>query len=220
MKRAFFILAFLASVSQGFASYIYTIQPRTYMFETHYDLYNDDEYFSSIEYYALSLRRIYNLCDSRGPVARGTARLLSMGALFNSMKEIDVTDEFERTVGFIQGHFWTSALGKFAFFNASGRHFATAYVDWSGSSVSVVDALNERIPIAVFRRSYVPHGDYYWQVKVVNEAAIDARMLQIFSAFITDAYWPSAPQQRGNTSWDALEAGILSGVLEALLSDN
>lgn len=216
MKKAIVLLATLCSMVSGFASYSYTIQPRSYMFETHYDVYNDDEYLSSIEYYALQLRRIYNLCDEQGPVASGTARLLSMGALFTSMKQIDVTDQYNQSIGFIQGHFWTSAQGKFAFFDAQNRHFATAYVDWSGSSVSVVDSMNERKPIAVFRRSFVPHGDYYWEVKVINEEAIDARMLQIFSAFVTDAYWPSVPQERG-PSWDALEAGL---ILQAILSDD
>lgn len=216
MKKILFILTALCCTTTAFASYIYKIQPRSYLFETHYDIYNDDEYLSSIEYHSLRFHRIYNLCDEQGPVATATARLFSMGALFSAMKEIDITDQFNRPIGYIQGHWWTSAYGKFAFYDANNYHYATAYVDWSGASVNVVDAQNERSTIAIFRRSFIPHGDYFWEVNVVKEEAIDARVLQTFSAFITDAYWPYTPQER-STSWDILESAI---ILDALLNDN
>ena len=208
-------ILFLSLGTTAFAEYSYIIQPRSYLTSTHYDLYSGSSYLNTVEQNSLQLRRVYSLCNEKGELATGTARLLSVGALFNSMKEIDVVNERGRHVGFIQGRWWTTASGKYAFYDDSNYHIATAYVDRSGSSVSIVDSKNERSPIAIFRRSFVPGGDYYWDIKVLKDEAIDPRMLYIFSAFITDAYWPAAPEPR-NSALETLEMGIL---LKSILDD-
>ena len=217
MLRFLFTILFLGAMAPSFAEYSYIIQPRSYFLETHYDLYSGDTYLNAVEQHSLQLHRIYSLCTEQGEIASGTARLLSLGALFHSMKEIDVVDNRGYNVGFIQGHWWTTASGKFALYDDSRYHVATAFVDRSGSSVSIVDGQNNRSPIAIFRRSYVPGGDYYWEIKVVKEGVIDPRMLYVFSAFITDAYWPAAPQPQTNPTLEALQAGI---ILKGLLDDN
>ena len=215
MKRFLLTIFALGTFANGFAQHTYKIQPSSYLISTSYDLYSNDTYLSTVERYALQLQTVYNLCDERGEYATGTARLLSMGALFNCMKEIDVVDMLGQPIGFIKGNWWTTAAGKFAFYDQYGRPSAVAYVDRANASVSIVDPLNQRSPIALFRRSYVPHGDYYWEVKVVKEEAIDSRVLHIFSAFITDACWPTAPSER-STSFDALETAV---IIKGLLDD-
>lgn len=211
----FFISTF-ALVNSAFSQYSYVIQPRSYLFSTEYDIHEEQGVLTTIENNSLQLRRIYSLCDRSGEFGRGIARLFSLGCLFNCLKEIDCYDEFNRPIGLIQGHWWTTAAAQFTFSDATGFHYATAYIDRNYSTVNIVDAQNERIPLAVFRRHLVPGGgDYHWDVTVLEPHAINQKMVQIFSAFVTDACWPIAEGQR-ESALDILHTGI---IIHSLLND-
>lgn len=203
------ILSLLVFVCNfAFAEYEFIIQPRSYWFSTYYDIYSGDRWITTIEKEWLQLRTVWSLCDEKGEYANGTARLLSPGIFLNSMREIDVVDYYKNNVGYIQGNFFTSAAGKFVFYDKFQHPYAIAYLDQTGASVNIVDYNNERSHIAIFRRTYVPGGDYHWTVKVVNEKAIDPQTLYVFAGFITDACWPVNTEQ-GSGFWDTVRMLIL-----------
>ena len=212
------IIAFLLlfSCSFAFADYEYIIQPRSYWFATHYDIYSGDEYITTVEKDWFHLNTIWSLCNEKGEYANGTARLLSLGSLLNCKREIDVYDYHKNHFGYIQGEFFTSASGKFVFYDQYQHPYAVAFIDQGKSSVNIMDYHNQRVPIAIFRRTHVPGGDYHWNVKVVREDMIDQRSLYVFSAFITDACWPYNTQE-GSTFWDTLNLIL---ILDRLQQDD
>lgn len=214
MKKIFFSLLLLAC-NFAFAEYEFIIQPRSYWFSTHYDIYSGDKWITTIEKDWFHMHTIWSLCDEKGEYANGAARLLSPGILLNSMREIDVVDFYKNNVGYIQGNFLTSAAAKYVFYDQYQHPYATAYIDQKRSSVNIVDYNNERSPIAIFRRTHIPGGDYYWTVKVVNERAIDPKTLYVFAGFITDACWP-VDTAEGSAFWDTVRTIIL---LEAFTRD-
>jgi len=204
------IIAFLLLLTStfAFADYEYVIQPRSYWFSTHYDIYSGEKYITTVEKDWFHLNTIWSLCDERGEYANGTARLLSLGSLLNSKREIDVYDYYQKPVGSIQGEFFTTAAGKFVFYDENQHPYAVAFLDQNKASVNIMDFHNQRVPIAIFRRTYVPGGDYFWNIKVVKEDVIDPQALYVFSAFIADACWP-INTQGGGSFWDTLNLLIL-----------
>jgi hypothetical protein len=198
----------LALHTWGFSEMSFKIQPHSYLFSSNYDIFSGDAYQNTIENQYLQLQTIYSLYDAHRPVASGCARLFSMGVLSNCMRESDVTDDYGAYIGMIEGKWWTTSAGKYLIYDKKQRHVATAYVDRAKAGVSIVDARNERIPFALMRRSYVPNGDYFWEVKVIHEDAIDLRILKIFSAFITDAFWPSQPSS-STATWEAIQTMVI-----------
>ncbi len=185
-----FILLLLLVCNFACASHEFIIQPRSYWLSTHYDIYSNEQYLATVEKEWLHLPTTWSLCNENGVYASGKARLLSMGSLLNSMKEIDIFDSTEVRLNYIQGDFSTTASGKYLFHDDSETPYAVAFIDQGKASVNIVDYENQRLPIAVFRRQYTPGGDYYWHVNVIKEGVIDRKTLYIFAAFITDACWP------------------------------
>ncbi len=106
------LLILLLTTAKSFAGYEFMVQPRSYWFETDYDIYNGDEYITTVEKNWLQLRTVWSLCDEKGEYGNGTARLLSPGVLLNSMREIDIVDYHKKQIGYIKGEFWTSAAGS------------------------------------------------------------------------------------------------------------
>lgn len=207
-----YILGLLALFSSAFAEYEFDIQPNRYWFSSHYDIYSGGKYLSSVENDWMQLHTVWSVCDEKGEYATGTARLLSLGAVSNAMREIDIVDYHQKQLGYIQGHWWTSAAGKFVFYDQYEHPYAIAYVDQSKASVKIVDFVNQRLPIAVFTR-----WEDVWNIKVHNEEVIDPRVLYVFSAFVSDAYRKFVTRDTsGGTFWDTLNLLI---ILDSLRDD-
>jgi len=190
-KFIVFMMAILAFGTHAFADTSFVIKPRNYLFSKYFDLYSEDNYINTIEKNELQLRTVYTLLDKESEVAMGTARLLSLGSLFDSMKEIYIRSDDGTLIGMVQGKWWTTASGKFFIHNGEGIHVATAFIDRNEANVSILDPTKNRRLLSTLHRIFVPGGTYYWEVKTLDETIIDPRILQIFSAFIVDAYWPS-----------------------------
>lgn len=188
MKGILTLICACLCLTQGMdAAYSFTISPRTNFFSTTYDIFSEDDYCNSIENHYFQFRTVYSLFNEEGALATGTARLLSMGTFLGSMREIDVHDAHGNYLGSIEGHWTTEVAGKFSFTDEYQFLYATAYVDLSRDRVIIVDAYDEELPIASFKRYLSRSGGApYWKVKVVDEAVIDYRIVEIFAAFITD----------------------------------
>lgn len=191
------LLLLILSTAKVFAGYEFKVQPRSYWFETDYDIYSGDEYITTVEKNWLQLRTVWSLCDEKGEYGNGTARLFSPGVLLNSMREIDVVDYHQKQIGYIKGEFWTSASGKFVFYDEYQHPYAVAFIDQGRNSANIVDFHNQREQIALLRRTHVPGGDYFWNVKVLKDNRIDPRTLHVFSAFVTDSCWPYNTREGG-----------------------
>jgi len=221
MKKFLFAILFVAC-STSYANYSFSIQPREYLFSTEFDIYCSEEYLYSVESNFWQLHKSYSVCDHSGEVVNGTARLLSMGSIFNAMKQIDVTDSRGKKLGYIKGYWWTSASRKFAIYDEYNRHYATAYVGRNWNSVSIVNATNERIKIATLVRNYIPGGTYQWDATVYNENALDLGTLYVFSSFIADTCKPYDGGQSGDpTTADVIGGAIQTGlILDAIFGDD
>lgn len=215
MKKFFLALLLLAS-GHVFAEYSFTIQPRSYLFSSHFDIYSNNNYLYTVESNFFQLRTCYSVCNHSGEVVAGAARLLSLGALSNALREIDVTDFRGKKIGFIEGRWWTTASRKYFFYDNENWHYATAYIGLDGNSVSIVNAQNERVQIALLRRFQVSDGGYYWETRVFQNDAIDPSMLYVFSAFIADTC-SFSKRDSANAVGQAIQTGIL---LDYLYNDD
>lgn len=189
MKNIFFIVLFLINTTM-FAHTSFTVQPTKHLLSTEFDLYSADEYLCTVETVCWHLHRCYTVSYPSGEQVCGTARLLSLGALFNALKEIDITDSQGETLGLIEGHWWTDAARKFFLYDAAHQHYATAYVEKDYKSISIVDAKNEKIKLATFVYKEVAEDTYQWEGNVHKHAAIPQSTLYVLSAFIADTCTP------------------------------
>lgn len=205
MKRLFFFAVLLGLSHSLLAEHQLNMRPRANLLSSYYDVYTDDQLISSVKREHLHLNKIYCVSDQRGEYARGVAKLFSLGTLVKSLRKIDLYNEFDKKMGSINGSFTTSEKGKFTFLNRKKKPLATAYIDKTGSSVTIVNSVNEFIPIALFRRSFIPEGDYFWEIKIFDEHALEPSMLYIFAAFVTDTCWPSEMKPEKIPSWESLE---------------
>lgn len=190
MRFALFFL-FVFTVMPLFSEGIFTVHPRNYLLATYFDIDEGQTNNYTVEKLTLRLRSTYTLYGDRGELAVGVARLWSIGSLMNRMKEIDFYDPSGREIGRLVGTIWTLSCAKFSLFNQEKEHVATAYLDTSQSTFSILDPEEEVDLLARFDRTYTPSGPYFWDVEVEEGAQIDERILHILAAFVADAFWPS-----------------------------
>jgi len=101
------------------------------------------------------------------------------------MKEIDVYDDNEEKIGFIDGSAFTIANARFDLYNAKGEHAAVAYLDYSRVGFTIADP--EGMTVAHLKRNFTDHASREdWDMAIYNLKAVDMRLLKIFSAFIAD----------------------------------
>lgn len=200
-----FSIALLFLVQSLFAEYQFKIQPKKHLLSTYYDIYSDDRSISTIKREHLQFNTIYSVRGEMGESTRGIAKFFSLGTLSKSLRQIKLYDESNQRIGSIKGTILTTAKGKFTFYNHRKKPLAKAYIDRSGSSITIVSSSDKWNLYALFRKVNLPqNGESCWEVRVFDEYALDPSMLYIFGAFVSDSFWPEISDEENAVTWESL----------------
>ncbi|VEB37194.1 Uncharacterised protein [Legionella sainthelensi] len=146
-----------------------------------------ETYPGSVKKSAFRIRTNYDLSNKDGWQATGITRIISLGALYNWAKEIDVYDTRGVQIGFIDGNLATLESAKFTIYeyDESGKATAIgfAYANSSFDRFVILPSTNNPHPIAEFNRNF---HDNNWSVTVHYPEQIDDRIIRIFAAFVLD----------------------------------
>lgn len=189
-NRLFFFLScllLLCCTSGKGAPLNYTIIKNVYQLSTYFEMFDSTSSVGRVIKPHFSLQLTYNLYDNLGDYqGQGVARVFSLGSIYTWARVIDVYDSTGISIGVFQGVMLTTALARFDFFSSSGLLLATAYVDYSVNSVTLVSPTVAEVPYGIIRRQYSVAGPDTWLVQLYDTALLDTRLFAIFSAFIID----------------------------------
>lgn len=179
------VLCFKAASAEGAINY--TITEKDYRFSTYFEMQSKDSYVGTLIKKKFEVRTSYQLYDPIGNYEGvGTCRALSLGAVFAWAKEIDVYDADDNKIGMIDGQAFTAANAKYSLYDAADNLIGIAYLDFGSSSFVIVDPSNTKQVLGQLKRNFVQNTVDYWDVVLYNTAAIDPRILKVFSAFAID----------------------------------
>jgi len=132
----------------------------------------------------LTPRYFYDLLDADGGwEVRGITQFLSWGMLSRNLMDIYLYDQ-KGFIGSIQGKFFTNARSKFIIFDEHNQMIANAYVNSESADFVVLNEDESKILAKLEGGSF---GDVsLLDVKFQNELKFDARILKIFTAFVSD----------------------------------
>lgn len=166
--------------------FTYTITEHPYRFSTYFDMHNAKGYVGRVVKSHLSARTSYDLYDALGNFeGKATVQACSLGALFVWAKDIDVYDEKNEKIGFIDGEALTTASAKYSFYNQKNERVATAYLDYSCSGFILTAEKGGRT-LGLFKRNFVLDVTDFWDIAIYEPEAIDLRLIKAFSAFAID----------------------------------
>ena len=188
MKRWIFLICSMFFINGIAAEPLnYTITEKDYRFSTYFEMQSKDRYVGTLIKKKYEVRTSYELYDPIGNYeGKGICRALSLGALFAWAKEIDVYDQDGNTLGMIDGQAFTAANAKYSLYDAAGNLLGIAYLDYGSSSFVIVDPSNGKQVLGQLKRNFVQNTLDYWDVVLYDTAAIDVRILKVFSAFAID----------------------------------
>ena len=170
---------------QGY--YEFETTRKDWAFSTTFELDSHARTYGTVEKNTFHVRTNYDLYDDLGDYkAKAIIRFFCLGLFWTWATEIDVYDENNKYVGFIDGEIFTTEAAKFAFYDSDGQHVATAYLDDEGSSFSIVPAINEHLTIADINLMPTEHLPASWKTEVHIPFEIDIRLILIFSTFVVD----------------------------------
>lgn len=155
-----------------------------------YEIYADNAYVGCVRRDLLRINTIYSVSDKYGQCARGIAKFFSLGTLSKGFKQIKVYDEGDLKIGYIRGNLLEPRRAQYTITDERKKPLAVAHLDETGSHVKIVHHRHRHTEYAFFERvsSSNVEGDY-WEIRLIDEDAVDPRFLYIFAAFIADAYW-------------------------------
>lgn len=131
-------------------------------------------------------RYCYDLYSSEGVfLAQGISRAFSCGLFCTRLMEFDVYDEMGGYVGYIGGECCTDELAKFVFMNVDGNEVGSVILRSDSKKVSFL-ILSPTNAIVATLDALLSENFSGWEFHVKQSVGIDARMLKIFSAFVSD----------------------------------
>lgn len=129
---------------------------------------------------------VYDLYSSEGVLlAQAVSRICSWGLFYTRFMEFDVYDEIGGCVGSIRGESCTDELAKFVFMNADAIEVGSALLRLDSEKVTFLILSPENAIVALFN-GMLSENFSGWEFHIKQPVGIDARMLKIFGAFISD----------------------------------
>ena len=189
MYRLLASLLFLFSTALHSSQDLKIVPQKTWLSRS-YDIYSDHRYVGSVKRELLHINTIYSVSDKYGECVRGIAKLFSLGTLSKGFKKIKIFDEADMKIGYIKGNFLEPTRSQYTFTDERKKSLAIAQLDDTGTYVKIVHPRHRHAQYALFERVHSEEGDY-WEIKLLDEEALDPRFLYIFAAYVADSYWPS-----------------------------
>lgn len=166
----------------------FDVNSQNYTFSTVFDFMGRHDYLGTAVKSVFHLRTHYDLYGVHGEYeGTGICRVLTLGAIYNWGREIDIWGPDGDYVGMIDGQFATEAKAKYSIYNGIGTRVGIAYLEKGSSAFTIVNPHNEFHRIAYLRRNFIPNETDYWSAVVYDEDAIDLRIIKVFAAFALDS---------------------------------
>ena len=128
--------------------------------------------------------RGFKLVGNDGVGSSYHARLLSFGALFDSLKVFDVYDELDNWIGSAHGSLFTSNTAEFYLYDALGQTIARATLDSSWTKLIIYDPSDQALFVCHKQGKYYPS----WSIVEMDNVSFDKRFLWPFVAFIGEVW--------------------------------
>ncbi len=169
--------------------YFYRVRVDSHFFSIDFEMESDWYTFGEIKKASFGFRAGYYLYNPEGKY-RGYAfsRFFCLGAFFNWAAQMDIYDEEGKKIGSFEGEKTKEELIRFQLMNEEEEVIAFAYVDATGTGVSLVEPDQENYTIAIFSRDLSVGTQDIWEAHVYDPLAVDPRIMKLFSAFIADHY--------------------------------
>jgi hypothetical protein len=181
------VLLFGAVDAYPKVNYSFRIHENKSRFSKCFEIQSDEVNPGTVWKRPLTLRTCYDLFDGEGEFeAEGICRFFCMGLLYEWGTEIDVYDQEERRLGYIEGKAATTAAARFDIWNGKNRKVGIAYLNNSCTGITVYHPDRAAQVICSMERVVIPDAPDYWEVTVHDNRHIDRQVLEILAAWAVD----------------------------------
>ena len=195
MRFTFFLfLAFVSSLTMPLCAadieeegYTFTVREARWRFSTDYIFTLKGAYFGKVNRGHFGIRTHYDLYGSKQQYeGTGICRLVNLGLFFAWATEIDIYDDKNESIGFIDGQIATFQAARFSIYD-HGELVGIAFLDRNCSGFNIVDAETECIILATLTRHFIRNAVDYWTIHVIDPVRISPEIIKVFSAFVVDS---------------------------------
>lgn len=174
--------------NQDYSYLNFDVYSQEYTFTTIFDFVGKNDFLGTIAKSVFNVRTHYDIYDIHGKYqGTGICRLLTLGAIYDWAREIDVWGANDEYVGMIDGQVATGAKAKYSLYNGTGSRVGIAYLEKGCTAFVINHPDNEYHKIAYLKRHFIPDEKDHWSITVFDENAIDLRIIKVFAAFALDS---------------------------------
>ncbi len=163
------------------------ISKHDYTLEDHFDVNSNFGHIGNVIQSSLSLRKNYAYYNWHGNLESSAyVRFFSFGTLFTCATAMDIYDAQGFPIGEIEGSFFTFAPAKFYFYDGQSVLKGIAYLDNDRCTFTLYHPTHSQKIIAIFSRVFVRDVQDWWIADIIDQEAIDYRVLISFGALAVD----------------------------------